>query len=162
MGVMSAPGEGAVKALWVGLVLLIASFALKQLIISSSMWSLGTVLESPLIDLEYQAERAGLAAAGYNSDRADLMRQSHRLRSDKAEAKTMEAGVSSLRRLQWYCNLKLILDALRLIGAMLVLFAGLHIAVDTKRGTWIKAYSLVFSGAAMLAICLGGLLTFLG
>ncbi len=161
--VLGSPGTGAVRALWVGLLLIVISFAVKQVIISWAMWNAGTALEEPRLEVKRSAEIAQL-----DDDDQDYRRRReeihdyYRQKRDELAGESAGAAASALLKLQWYCYLKLFLDLLRLAGAVFVLFSALHIVVDRSQGTWIKAYGVVCAGVALLVVVLGGLVTLIG
>jgi hypothetical protein len=159
--VLSSPGSGAVRALWMGLLLIVISFGVKQVIFSWSMWNLGTALEEPRLQAKRAAE---LAELGQGAGRAarEVIYDKYRRKFDELEGSSASAGASALLKLQWFCYLKILLDVIRMIGGILVLFAALHITLDPGAGSWLKAYGVVCGGVALVTVVLGGLLTLVG
>jgi hypothetical protein len=155
--VLGAPGSGAVRALWVGLLLVVISFGVKQVIISWSMWNLGTALEEPRLQAKRSAEIARLDDG--SRARREAIHERYREQFEDLRGDSASASASALMKLQWFCYLKVVLDIVRLLGAILVLFAALHIVLDKSLGTWMKAYGVVCGGVALLTVVFGGLLT---
>jgi len=77
LAVFASPGSGAVKALWLGLLLVAASFGVKQVLVSWSLKHLGTTLEEPKLEAARAAEYALLDEAFDDVERklADLDRE---------------------------------------------------------------------------------------
>lgn len=152
---------GIVDRLWLGLLFMIISFGVKQVLVDWSMWNLAGTLDEPRLDAERRAEMYKAEREGGRSSRRAIDEKYSRLR-EEIRGKSYDEGASALRKMQWYLYLKVVLDALRLVGAVMVLSAALRISMDETIGTWTKAYAVVCAAAALVSIVFGGLLTLLG
>jgi hypothetical protein len=212
LGTLAAPPGGAATALWLGIVVMILSFLLKQILVDLSLGGTASLLETGRLHAEMSVEIAEVDEALDSIDgeieslEADVpkpptdpsqfdaftekqkqheekldklrkkraekdeelepkrrqIRESYRPKLRSADRDASRGTASSLGKLQSTLGLKLVLDLLKLVGAVLVILSGLTICFDPRQTTGAKAYAAVLGGIAFLSTVLGGLYALLG
>jgi len=156
--VFEMPKDIAQKGLWLGLMLIVLSFALKQVMVGFAMANLGTALEEPKLHAEREA---ALNFAEKEMLETEEIRQKYQKLLKENRGETAAAAASAIAKLQWFCYLKFLLDLARLLGCILLVFAAFKIVSDPDTGTWTKALALVYGSLGLLSITLGSILTLL-
>ncbi|MEE9394105.1 MAG: hypothetical protein V3W41_16520 [Planctomycetota bacterium] len=168
LSVFGPPESGPARALWLGLVLIVIPFALKQVMVSTSMSSLGTVLEKPRLQAARAAEFAKIerdniaVERGRKDDRWQEIDRRYDKLFEEIRGDEQEAAAAAILKLQWFFYLKIAFDLCRLLGSLLILFGAIHIAIDPKCNTWVKAYGVACGVAVMLTMTIGSLVTLIG
>lgn len=199
--VLKSPEGGVVSALWLGLILLVASFALKQIFVDWTMTGINTGIEPQRLHQKKDAQLSSLRAdigeiqdeiddlddeidkekdadkkKKLKDERKDLDKKKTDLQKEQEDemkdiersfrAKIRNADIGSeygqasalgnFQRMMW---LKFLLDIVKLLGALLVIFSSLHITVDPAFSSGLKTYAVICGAIALFACTCGGLLT---
>jgi hypothetical protein len=213
------PPAGPARMLYIGLLLVLVSFAFKQFFVDLTLNSAGGLLEmdrlraaqeveindidSALDDIDAQIDELQGDAPKTDKDKPDFrspdspppppkddsdkfkkfsekMEKLQKERSDKdkdLEDKRKdvkkkyrpllrEAGrsldssrASGIGKIQTTLLLKLLLDILKIFGAVLCIVSGLNIAANAEQSSHIKIFATVMAGVAFLAVIASGLST---
>jgi len=181
--IFKMPSDGALLALWLGMVLLMSTFAIKQVMVSWTLTTVSDALEIPRLQAKQQAELEDVGGDsserfGPFRDRDQGLDKSDQQREERAKQRTdinkkydiaiekarkdmRWSAASGLHKAQWTLLLKMVLDLAKIVAYALILFASLRIVTDPVTSGTLKVYATVLGGITFLTCVLGGLIAYL-
>jgi len=159
-GIFQKPVDGAVLALWTGLMLLLASFAIKQVMVSWMLTNVSDALEYPRLQTKLEAEMGDLNE-NTTSKAREAIRAKYEADIEKAQKQMVWAGERAIHKAQWTVWLKCLLDLVKIASYALILFGSLRIVTDPVASGTLKVYATVLGGITFLTCVLGGLIAYL-
>jgi hypothetical protein len=167
-----------------GLLLLVASFLLKQLLLGLAVFEVGGLLSEPKLRARRSGELAEKRAEldeeygedwqfnrGGGEDKEKARKEWEEFQKEIADEYdpklrdlrgAMDRTAASLMgKAQWYTWLKIFLDLLRSLGAALVILTAVGISADPRCGTWTKVYAVSCGSFAVLGVLFANIFTML-
>ncbi len=184
---MEQGGRGArdrMRVFTLGIVLILAGWGVKHLVVSVITWQLGGTINEPLVDAQRRAEISRETLDNQieivrerqrdNPDRdrmSELQRKNRQAEESiskdyiedevEASADSRDAQAGMLTSVRWFLWLKLITDVAKIAGVFFVVWGTLGFVNDESVSAPLRWFGVASSTVVLMSILVGGLLTYL-
>ncbi|OIP38828.1 MAG: hypothetical protein AUK47_11070 [Deltaproteobacteria bacterium CG2_30_63_29] len=177
-------GRDPLKWFKLGLLLIVASWGVKQLFVSFATYSLGGALLEVNLELDEEAARQErtydqrkLLAEEEGKDDPDLQKvqdaqdQMDKIRAEvskeydalelDAEVNSANGASQSLTFTRWFLRIKLFMDLFKIVGVSLMVWGAVGIASDERHPEHLRWFATLSAVVALMGVLIWGFLSFL-